>query len=51
LPTRISRSDLRLLVLGWQGFGHRLNSAFEFGQIVINGGLQDRVVCVEVTVR
>ena len=39
-----------LLVIGWQGLRHRLDSAFEFGQVVIDGGLQNRVVCVEVTV-
>jgi len=39
-----------LLLFGGQGFGKYLDGTFKFGQVVINGGLQNGVVCVEVTV-
>ena len=39
-----------LLILGWQSLGQCPDGAFEFGQVVVDGGLQDRVVSVEVTV-
>ena len=33
-----------------QGCGHGLDGAFEFWQVVVDGGLQDGVGCVEVAV-
>jgi hypothetical protein len=39
-----------LLLLNRQGLRQRLNSAFQFGQVIVDGSLQDRVVGVEVTV-
>lgn len=39
-----------MLLFGGQGFVKCLDSTFKFGQVVIDGGLQNRVVCVEVTV-
>ena len=38
------------LVNGGRGFGQSLNSAFQIRQVVLDGGLQDRVICVEVAV-
>ena len=40
-----------LFVLSRQGFGQRMDGAFEFGQVVFDGGLQDQVVSVEVAMR
>jgi len=37
-------------VLVGQGLGERVDGAFEFGQVVVDGGLQDRVSGVEVAV-
>ena len=39
-----------LLVLGGQGLGQCPYGAFEFGQVVVDGGLQDHMVGVEVAV-
>jgi hypothetical protein len=39
-----------LLLLNRQGLRQRLNRAFLFGQVVVDGCLQDRVVGIEVTV-
>jgi len=33
-----------LLVLDWQGLRQYSDGAFEFGQVVVDGGPQDRVV-------
>jgi hypothetical protein len=38
----------RWRVSGWEGRGQRLDSASEFWQVAVYGGLQDRVICVEV---
>jgi hypothetical protein len=40
-----------LFVFSRQGFGQRMDGAFEFGQVVVDGGLQDQVVSVEVAMR
>jgi hypothetical protein len=40
-----------LFVFSRQGFGQRMDGAFEFGQVVVDGGLQDQVVGVEVAMR
>ena len=37
------------IVVG-QGRGHGLDGTFEFWQVVVDGGLQDGVGCVEVAV-
>jgi hypothetical protein len=39
-----------VVIFGWEGRSQRLDSAFEFGEVVVDGGLQDRVVGVEVAV-
>ena len=39
------------LVFGRQGRDQRLDGMFEFGHVVVDGGLQDRVVSVEVAMR
>ena len=42
------RCRISLLVFGWQGLGQCLHGAFKFGQVVVDGSPQDRVVRVEV---
>jgi hypothetical protein len=39
-----------LLSFDWQSFRQSLDGAFEFGQVVVDGGLHKRIVCVEVPV-
>jgi len=50
LPDRGQEPIFVSLVLNGHGFRQRLNSTFEFGQVVVDGSPQNRMVCVEVTV-
>ena len=40
-----------MLILSRQSFGQRLDGAFEFRQVVVDGGPHDRVIGVEIAVR